>query len=369
MNFGQHGWRHCNKCEGMFFALHGTFGVCPKVGSDSQHDPQDSGPYMIQQGESHVPGQANWRWCLKCEGLFFAGGTNQGVCPRDGTEHDGSESGDYILHEAGTLSGAQGDWRWCRACSGLFFGAGTRRGVCEAAGRHDPPGDSGNYAVRRAGEYRFDRTVFFTQYERDFPRLNAAQRGALDALLGFAESDPEIVDLRWIAYMLATGRAEVGANYLPIRESGCVDGRTPVCTPLPNGNTRTYGNPRRCPNLSLRPPVPCPNGQNSHTYYGRGYIQLTHQGNYRTLSARLDRGDELVHDPDAVLDARTAYDVMSVGMREGLFTGRKLSEFINEDSLDYFNARRIVNPRDTETFGPIARNAERFQVALEGSLR
>jgi hypothetical protein len=204
MNFGQHGWRWCNKCEGMFFALHGTLGVCPKLGSDSQHDPHDSGPYMIQQGESHVPGQAPWRWCLKCEGLFFAaGGTNQGVCPRDGTEHDGSESGDYILHETGTLSGAQGDWRFCRACSGLFFGAGMRRGVCEAARQHDPTG-SANYAVRRAGEYRFDRTVFFTQYERDFPRLNAAQRAALDALLGFAESDPENVNLRWIAYMLAT---------------------------------------------------------------------------------------------------------------------------------------------------------------------
>jgi hypothetical protein len=111
---------------------------------------------MIQLGESHVPGQAKWNWCLKCEGLFFAGGTNPGVCPRDGAEHDGSESGDYILHEAGTLSGAQGDWRCCRACSGLFFGAGTRRGVCEAAGRDDPqhdPTGSGNYAVRRAGEY------------------------------------------------------------------------------------------------------------------------------------------------------------------------------------------------------------------------
>jgi hypothetical protein len=352
----------------MFFAHHGSFGVCPDVSSGPEHDPLDSGPYMIQQGESHVAGQANWRWCLKCEGLFFAGGPDQGVCPRDGAGHDGSESGEYILHGAGTLSGAQEGWHWCRACGGLFFGADGRRGVCEAAGQHDPT-DSGNYAVRRAGEYSFDRTDFFTQYEREFPRLTAAQRGALDALLGFAESDPENVDLRWIAYMLATSRAEVGANYLPIRESGCVDGRNPVCRALPNGNARSYGNPRRCPNLSRRPPVPCPTGQNSHTYYGRGYVQLTHRGNYATLSARVGRGDEFVHDPEAVLDARTAYDVMSVGMREGLFTGKRLTEFINEDRLDYLNARRIVNPKDGGTFRPIARNAERFQRALEGSLR
>ena len=343
MNFGQPGWRWCGKCEGMFFALHGQLGVCPAVGANPQHDPEGSGLYVIQQNESHVAGQANWRWCLKCEGLFFAGGQSQGVCPRDGTEHDGGDSGDYILHESGT------------------------RGVCEAAGSHDPTGST-NYAVRRAGEYRFDRPVFFAQYERVFPHQNAAQRRALDALLGFAESDGENVDLRWIAYFLATARAEVGLNYVPIRENGCVDGRTPVCTPIP-GNTRSYGNPSRCPNLRLRPTAPCPNGHNTHTYYGRGYVQVTHLRNYRTISARLGRADELVHNPDAVLDARTAYDAMSIGMREGLFTGRRLRDFINEDDLDYVNARRIVNPRDTATFQPIARNAERFQVALEQSLR
>jgi hypothetical protein len=40
--------------------------------------------------------QANWRWCNKCQGLFFAGGATKGVCPKGG-EHSLDGSGDYHL--------------------------------------------------------------------------------------------------------------------------------------------------------------------------------------------------------------------------------------------------------------------------------
>ena len=32
-----------------------------------------------------------------------------------------------------------------------------------------------------------------------------------------------------------------------------------------------------------------------------------------------------------------------VGMRDGWFTGKKLSDYINNDEVDFYNARRIVN--------------------------
>jgi hypothetical protein len=41
--------------------------------------------------------QANWRYCRKCQGLFFAG-HGKGVCPAGGG-HDDTGSGDYILSQ------------------------------------------------------------------------------------------------------------------------------------------------------------------------------------------------------------------------------------------------------------------------------
>jgi hypothetical protein len=39
-----------------------------------------------------------------------------------------------------------------------------------------------------------------------------------------------------------------------------------------------------------------------------------------------------------------SYRIMSFGMRNGKFTGKKLSDYINGDKCDYKNARRIINP-------------------------
>jgi hypothetical protein len=42
-------------------------------------------------------GQEDWRWCQKCEGLFFAGHTTHGKCPADGQPHTLQGSGNYRL--------------------------------------------------------------------------------------------------------------------------------------------------------------------------------------------------------------------------------------------------------------------------------
>lgn len=40
--------------------------------------------------------QDNWRWCNKCQGMFFAGNPTKGVCPAGG-EHSLEGSGNYRL--------------------------------------------------------------------------------------------------------------------------------------------------------------------------------------------------------------------------------------------------------------------------------
>jgi len=86
--------------------------------------------------------QSNWRWCNKCQGLFFGGNPNP-VCPAGGP-HDSTGSGNYAL-VLDTAADGQPDWRWCNKCQGLFFG-GNPNPVCPAGGPHDSAG-SGDYVL------------------------------------------------------------------------------------------------------------------------------------------------------------------------------------------------------------------------------
>ncbi|CAG8635668.1 12303_t:CDS:2 [Acaulospora colombiana] len=69
--------------------------------------------------------QDNWRWCNKCQGLFYHGSGN-GVCPVGGS-HNPDTSGDYKLKvEANPGSNEQNNWRWCKKCQSLAYdGSGT----------------------------------------------------------------------------------------------------------------------------------------------------------------------------------------------------------------------------------------------------
>jgi len=75
-------------------------------------------------------------------------------------------------------------------------------------------------------------------------------------------------------------------------------------------------------------------------YYGRGFVQITWKENYRKMGERL--GIDLVNKPDLALKTSVAADILVVGMMEGMFTGKKLGDYINENGADYYNARRTV---------------------------
>ena len=134
----QANWRWCRKCDGMFFG--GNPGsVCPAGGS---HDASASGNYSLVHNTPSARGQANWRWCSKCQGLFF-GGNSGSRCPAGGA-HTAAGSGNYTLTQNARLI-LQDHWRWCRNCQGLFFG-GNAGSDCPAGGPHDSTG-SGNYSL------------------------------------------------------------------------------------------------------------------------------------------------------------------------------------------------------------------------------
>ena len=82
-------------------------------------------------------------------------------------------------------------------------------------------------------------------------------------------------------------------------------------------------------------------------YYGRGFVQLTWESNYRKMGDFLGIG--LVASPDLALQPEYAAKIIAYGMMNGSFTGKKLSQYINALKKDYYNARRVVNGVDRAT--------------------
>jgi len=80
-----------------------------------------------------------------------------------------------------------------------------------------------------------------------------------------------------------------------------------------------------------------------YPYYGRGYVQLTFRDNYQSF-ANLT-GLDLVGNPDLAMQPDTALFVLVYGLKHGTF-GAKLEDYVNENTTDYFHARRCVNLLD-----------------------
>ena len=99
-------------------------------------------------------------------------------------------------------------------------------------------------------------------------------------------------------------------------------------------------------------------------WFGRGPIQTTHERNYLAMGKRL--GIPLRDKPDMLLKPSHGADSAVVGMMEGIYTGRKLSDYTFPDALDApwrDHPRRIVNGKDG-TDAKIARYHRDFHRAL-----
>ncbi len=80
-------------------------------------------------------------------------------------------------------------------------------------------------------------------------------------------------------------------------------------------------------------------------YYVRGYVQLTHKGNYAKYSALIP-GADFVRNPNQVMQPDVSLFIIVHGMKHGAFTGKKLDDYISSSDVDFIHARRIVNGLD-----------------------
>lgn len=81
-----------------------------------------------------------------------------------------------------------------------------------------------------------------------------------------------------------------------------------------------------------------------YPYVGMGYVQLTWDYNYKKAGNKL--GVDFLKNPKLLLDPKYAAPILVIGMKEGWFTGKKLSDYITLDKSDYVGARRIINGVD-----------------------
>lgn len=116
-----------------------------------------------------------------------------------------------------------------------------------------------------------------------------------------------VTDRNQLCYIMATIQHETAATYKPIAE---------------------YGGAR----------------QRYAPYYGRGYVQLTWKYNYEKYGTMLHQ--DFVNHPDLVMQPDVSLFIIVNGMRDGIFTGKKLSDYISGSRVDFVNARRIINGLD-----------------------
>ncbi len=97
-----------------------------------------------------------------------------------------------------------------------------------------------------------------------------------------------------------------------------------------------------------------------YPWYGRGFVQLTWERNYRKAGDEL--GVDLITDPDKVMEPEISAEILVVGSRDGWFTGKKLADYITLQRSNYRGARRIIN--GTDKAAAIAKIALEYEQAL-----
>ncbi|MGI0484980.1 peptidoglycan-binding protein [Pantanalinema rosaneae CENA516] len=169
--------------------------------------------------------------------------------------------------------------------------------------------------VRTAiGAFNLDKIVASIPYAD----VRTIARATLPIILHQCQSD-SVTDPAHIAYILATAEHEsrLGLWMEEFASGWEYEGSWDL------GNTESGDGPR---------------------FKGRGFVQLTGRKNYVTWSDRLKM--DLVRYPERVMQPEIAAQILVQGMRDGLFTGSKLSDYIRSGNRDFYSARRIINGLD-----------------------
>jgi predicted chitinase len=159
-------------------------------------------------------------------------------------------------------------------------------------------------------------------------------------------------DQRQLAYVFGTVYHEAGRAMVPVREGFSSSNESAIAAVTSMFNRHIIKT-----NYALPDPV---TGQ---SYYGRGFVQITWKANYAAFEKLLNI--PLVTNPDLALQTTTSAEIAVIGMMNGVFTGKKLSDYFNATITDWTNARKIINGLDRTAI--IAGYAQNFYTALKAA--
>jgi hypothetical protein len=171
-----------------------------------------------------------------------------------------------------------------------------------------------------------NRTYFFDRIRNSLfgGRLTNSQVAAITRYLDYRDSAWPAMPDEELAYLLATVKHETDHEMVPVKEKG----------------GEKY--------LRSKPYYP---------WYGRGPIQLTWETNYKKFGLK---------NPDDALEWPAALDIAFRGMIRGMFTGKKLADYIKPGQKpNFIGARAIINGTDRAQL--VAGYAEAFLDALTQS--
>ena len=207
-----------------------------------------------------------------------------------------------------------------------------------------------------------DRAAFFTSLRRRNSgvfgtSLSQRQVEGVEAILDAGQGLP----ISHLAYALATAHGETGGRMQPITENMNYSARR-----IPQvfsarrlkGHTpaQLAGNPQKLANVVYSGMLGNGNiaSGDGWRYRGHGLVQLTGKDNFRRFGQII--GVDLVRQPQLALRMDIAAKALIVGIRDGLYTGKKASDYLPGD---YRNARRIINGTfDAAKFAGYARAYE-----------
>ncbi|HRD76012.1 MAG TPA: hypothetical protein PK264_08735 [Hyphomicrobiaceae bacterium] len=144
----QSSWRFCNKCFTLFFDGYPTKGSCPAGGGhvaqgyifNLHHDVRKQPPRVT----GRFAWQYDWRFCNKCFAMFFDGYPAKGRCPAGGGHvAQGFNFGLDFTNESQRrppVGVFQTTWRFCGKCNGMFFDGYPTKGRCQGGGAHAAAG-------------------------------------------------------------------------------------------------------------------------------------------------------------------------------------------------------------------------------------
>jgi len=155
-----------------------------------------------------------------------------------------------------------------------------------------------------------NRKLTFDNIRKEFGALSQKQVEGFEAFFDEYEKR-QLTDIRYIAYMLATSWHETAKTMQPIEEYG-------------KGKGKAY----------------------EGKYYGRGYVQLTWNYNYKKATEKNTKNWNFLVNPELALQVEPAIWICFQGMLDGWFTTKKLSDYFNNTKNDFIGARKIINGTD-----------------------